>query len=87
MNSNSFYTKCFENIYSNKTFFKHYSDVKKYSDLRIFYNKFLNLIKNKERLKIITFSDKSFEMYASIASIFLSNNIWIPLSINLPSRG
>ena len=86
MNSNSFYTKCFKNIHSNKIFFKYYSNIKKYSDLRIFYNKFLNLIKNKERLKIITFSDKSFEMYASIASIFLSNNIWIPLSTNLPPK-
>ena len=84
MNANSFYSKCFNNIYSNKVFFKYYNNIKRYSELKFFYNKFLNLIKNKERLKIITFSDKSFEMYAAIASIFLSNNIWIPLSDNLP---
>ena len=84
MNANSFYSKCFNNIYSNKVFFKYYNNIKRYSELKFFYNKFLNLIKNKERLKIITFSDKSFEMYAATASIFLSNNIWIPLSNNLP---
>ena len=84
MNANSFYSKCFNNIYSNKVFFKYYNNIKRYSELKFFYNKFLNLIKNKERLKIITFSDKSFEMYAATASIFLSNNIWIPLSSNLP---
>ena len=81
MNTNKFYSKCFENIFSNKIFFKYYKEKKKYSDLKIFYKKFLKKIKFKERLKIVTFSDKSFEMYSTIASIFLSNNIWIPLVI------
>ncbi len=84
MNTNKFYSKCFENIFSNKIFFKYYKEKKKYSDLKIFYKKFLEKIKFKERLKIVTFSDKSFEMYSTVASIFLSNNIWIPLSNNLP---
>ena len=86
MNANSFYSKCFKNINSNKIFFKYYDKVKKYSDLKIFFGNFLYTINNKERLKIVTFSDKSYEMYATIASIFLSNNIWIPLSNNLPVK-
>ena len=84
MNVNFFYQKCYNNIFSEKIFFKYYENKKKYSDLKKFYFKFLIAIKNRKRLKIVTFSDKSFEMYASIASIFLSNNIWIPLSYNLP---
>lgn len=81
-----FYSKCFNNIYSSKTFFKYYNNEKKYSDLKIFYSKFLKIIENKERLKVVTFSDKSYEMYATVASVFLSNNIWIPLSYNLPVK-
>ena len=84
MSVKSFYSECFKNINSNNTFFKYYNYTKNYSDLKIFYSKFLNTIKNKERLKIVTFSDKTYDMYATIASVFLSNNIWIPLSNNLP---
>ena len=86
MNINSFYYKCYKNIFSSKVFFKYYDSTKKYSDLKIFYAKFLKIIKNKERLKVVTLSDKTFEMYASIASIFFSNNIWIPVSANLPTK-
>ena len=84
MSVKSFYSECFKNINSNNTFFRYYNYTKNYSDLKIFYSKFLNTIKNKERLKIVTFSDKTYDMYATIASVFLSNNIWIPLSNNLP---
>ena len=84
MNPKLFYKECFNNIFSQKTFFRYYGFEKKYSDLKKFYSNFLRVIKYNERLRIVTFSDKNFEMYASIASIFLSNNVWIPLSNNLP---
>ena len=81
----NFIYKCFENLNSKNIFYKYFSEEKKYLDLKNFYINFTKNIKN-ERLKIVTFSDKSFEMYASIVSIFLTNNIWIPLSYNLPTK-
>jgi len=79
----NFINKCYKNLNSNKIFYKYFDEEKSYKDLKNYYLKFDSLVK-KKRLKIITFSDKSFEMYASIASIFLTNNIWIPLSLSLP---
>ena len=55
MNVNFFYRKCYNNIFSEKIFFKYYENKKKYSDLKKFYSKFLKAIKNKKRLKIVTF--------------------------------
>ena len=78
-----FIERCFKNLNENKIFYKYFNEEKKYTDLKKFFFKFKKKIVN-ERVKIVTFSDKSFEMYATIASIFLSNNIWIPLSTNLP---
>lgn len=66
-----------------KIFYKYYDEKKSYFDLKTFFQKFKKRISVK-RIKIVTFSDKSFEMYASIISIFLSNNIWVPLSLSLP---
>ena len=83
MFSKKFISKCYDNLDSNKIFYKYFEEQKKYSDLKIFFQKFKSVVK-KERLKIVTFSDKSFEMYACVASIFLSNNIWIPLSLKVP---
>ena len=83
MFSKKFISKCYNNLDSNKIFYRYFEEQKKYRDLKIFFQKFKSIVK-KERLKIVTFSDKSFEMYASIASIFFSNNIWIPLSLNVP---
>mgnify|MGYP001208873609 CR=1 FL=1 len=79
----NFVNKCHKNLYSNKIFYKYYDDEKSYKDLKNYYLKFNFLIKSN-RLRIATFSDKSFEMYASIVSIFLTNNIWVPLSLSHP---
>jgi len=80
----NFINTCYKNLNSNKVFYKYFDEEKSYKDLKNYYLKFHFLVK-KKRLKIVTFSDKSFEMYASIASIFLTNNIWIPLSLSLPA--
>ena len=83
MFSKKFISKCYNNLNSDKIFYKYFTEQKTYKDLKTFFYKFKSVVK-KERLKIVTFSDKSFEMYASVASIFFSNNIWIPLSLNAP---
>ena len=38
------------------------------------------------RKNIYVSCDKSFEMYATIFGILLTNNVWIPLSKNLPKN-
>ncbi len=83
MYNKNFTDRCFKNLNKNKTFYKYFNEEKNYTDLKKFFLKFKKKVVN-ERTKIVTFSDKSFEMYATIASIFLSNNIWIPLSATLP---
>lgn len=83
MYNKNFINQCFRNLDQKKIFYKYFNEEKNYSDLKNFFFKFKDKVDN-ERLKIVTFSDKSFEMYATIASIFLSNNVWIPLSTTLP---
>lgn len=82
----NYYIKIFNNLKKKKLFYSYYS--KSFTYLESFnYSleilKFLknNKIKNKT---ILTFSNKSFEMYSSIYPILISQNIWVPLSINLP---
>ena len=81
----NFFKQSFKNLESKKIFYKYYDECYTYSDLKEYYNKFLNFITffKKERKKIIIISEKSFEMYACILSVILSKNIWIPININL----
>jgi D-alanine--poly(phosphoribitol) ligase subunit 1 len=81
----NFIKRCFKNLESKNIFYKYFNERKTYRDLKRYYLKFKSLIKS-ERLKIVTFSDKTFEMYASVVSIFFSNNIWVPLSSSLPTE-
>ena len=83
MYEKKFINKCFKNLEKKTNFYRYYKEKKSYQDLKNFYYKFKNKI-SKERKKIVTFSDKSFEMYATVISIFLTNNIWVPLSLSLP---
>ncbi len=85
MRNINFIKKCFHNLNSDNIFYRYYNEKKKYSDIRSYLANFKKIICG-ERLKIVTFSDKSFEMYSTIISIFLTNNIWIPLSFNLPLK-
>ena len=84
----NFFKQSFKNLESKKIFYKYYDECYTYSDLKEYYNKFLNFITffKKERKKIIIISEKSFEMYACILSVILSKNIWIPININLPKN-
>lgn len=83
MDEKNFIKRCFKNLEKKNIFYKYYDEKKNYLELKVFFQKFKKIISSK-RIKIVTFSDKSFEMYASIISIFLSNNIWVPLSLSLP---
>ena len=83
-----FYHKLIKNLDLKKIFYKNENHQFLYSDLKIFFYKFLNITKflPKKRNKICILSDKCFELYASSLSTILSNNIWIPLSTNFPEK-
>ena len=53
-----------------------------YDTFRSLINSVLKKIGNKERQKIVILSEKSAESYATIVATLISNNIWIPLSLN-----
>ena len=84
-----FYKKILENLKSTNIFYKYNSEKYSYKDVNIFFNIFLetlNTLKSKKQNKICTLSNKSFNFYACVVSILLSNNIWIPLSSSFPSK-
>ena len=82
----SFYKKIFKNLESDKIFYINDKDLRSYKDLKVFYQKFINVVSflPKKRNKIFILSEKSFELYAASISVVLSNNIWTPVSQTLP---
>ena len=82
----SFYKKIFKNLDSDKIFYINGKDLRSYKDLKVFYQKFVNVVSflSKKRNKIFILSEKSFELYAASVSVVLSNNIWTPVSQTLP---
>ena len=83
-----FYKKIFKNLDSDKIFFRDEKETFTYKDLKIYYSKFNFLVSKsaKKKNKICTISEKSFDLYASIVSILLSNNTWIPIDNSLPVK-
>jgi acyl-coenzyme A synthetase/AMP-(fatty) acid ligase len=81
-----YYYAILKNLRTKYNFYNYYSKSFSYSDSLLYSLKILQFIKkNNLRKKIIlTFSNKSFEMYSSIFPILISGNTWVPLSINLP---
>jgi len=82
----NYYYSILKNLKTNKSFFKYFDTSYCYQDAYKYILNFLQFLKkNKLKKKVIlTFSNKSFEMYSSIFPILISGNIWVPLSINLP---
>lgn len=82
----NYYYTITKNLQTNKIFYKYFSKEYTYNHSYEYSKKFLKYLKkNKIQNKVIlTFSNKSFEMYSSIFPILISGNIWVPLSINLP---
>ena len=81
-----YYYTILKNFRKKYIFFNYFSKSYCYSDSLLYSLKILQFIKkNNLRQKVIlTFSNKSFEMYSSIFPILISGNTWVPLSINLP---
>lgn len=83
-----YYSLILQNYKSHKIFYRYYDIEKTYIQAFKFTQKIFKFIKYNKiyNKKILTFSNKSFEMYSSIFPILLSGNTWIPLSINLPQE-
>jgi acyl-coenzyme A synthetase/AMP-(fatty) acid ligase len=89
-NYKEFYIKILRNMNSNNIFYKYYDESYTYKDFKNFSLKLLSFFENnnlkKKKITIITYSNKSFEMYASIFPILLSNFVWVPISTKYPTE-
>ena len=73
---------------STNIFYKYYEEKYTYKDLYLFFYSFVKILGSfkKKQNKICTLSNKSFNFYACVVSILLSNNIWIPISSSFPTK-
>jgi acyl-CoA synthetase (AMP-forming)/AMP-acid ligase II len=89
-NYKKFYNKILKNMNSKRIFYRYYDKFYNYKDFKNFSLKLLSYFdKNNflnKRITIVTYSNKSFEMYASIFSILISNFIWVPISTKYPPK-
>ena len=81
-----YYYSIFKNFKSKSCFYKYFDTRYTYLDSYKFALSLLRFLKknNLKKKVILTYSNKSFEMYSSIFPILISGNIWVPLSVNLP---
>ena len=81
-----YYTTVLSNLKKKNVLIRYFSKKYTYLDSLSYSLKLLKFFKEKKikNKTILTFSNKSFEMYSSIFPILISGNTWIPLSINLP---
>jgi acyl-coenzyme A synthetase/AMP-(fatty) acid ligase len=81
-----YYTSILSNLKKKNVFVRYFPKNYTYLDSLSYSLKILKFFKEKKikNKTILTFSNKSFEMYSSIFPILISGNTWVPLSINLP---
>jgi acyl-coenzyme A synthetase/AMP-(fatty) acid ligase len=80
----NYYYKVFKNFKSNKLFYKYNSKELKYNHYYKFIISLLDyLLKFKSKPIVITYSNKTPEMYASIVPILVSGSIWVPISTDI----
>jgi len=87
-NYKSYYFKILDNLKTNYKFYKNSDNEYNYLDAFNFSIKIINYL-NKNKIKkgtICTYSDKSFQMYASIFPILISGYSWAPLSTSYPTK-
>jgi acyl-coenzyme A synthetase/AMP-(fatty) acid ligase len=80
-----YYSSMVSHIRNSETcFYKYFEIERSYPDLYEKMGQFNSVLARHERKIVAVYSDKSFEAYAAIYSIILSNNIWLPLSQDIP---
>ena len=84
-NIKHFYTQMLSNIMEyDAVFYKHYDEIHSYEDLYSRICLFNFHLAGLRREVIGVYADKAFDSYACIYSIILSDNIWLPLSMDIP---
>ena len=83
-----YYLKILNNLKTESIFYKNSNIEFSYNDAFEFSIKLINFLKKKKIKKgtICTYSNKSFEMYASIFPILISGFTWAPLSTSYPKK-
>ena len=85
-----YYHQILKNLNTKDLFYRYHSEKKSYYDFYKLLLRITTFIQNKsktnKRQNIYVSCDKSFFMYVSILAILLTNNVWIPLSKNLPQK-
>ena len=69
---------------SQRLAYRHYSDRRSYAELYDSMRRLNSLFSGRKGHRIAVYAEKSFNNYASIFSIVLSNNIWVSLNPNTP---
>ncbi len=83
----NYYKKIHQNLATDKTFYINGNQKINYFKALVFAKKILFYLRNhKKKLNVYTYSNKSFEMYASIFPILISGCKWIPLSLSNPTN-
>jgi len=83
----NFYDTIYKNLNSRAVFYRYKDEKFKYTDLKKFYKYYIvqrKIYKKKKNNRIISLFKKSFECYATSISILLTNDVWIPISSELP---
>ena len=83
---NVFYQRIWNNIQeSESTFFiDTHQNKKSYTDLKNNIDQIAPLFCNKKQQRTIIFAERNFDHYSAIIGTVLSENIWVPLSLETP---
>ena len=71
---------------SDANFYKYYDETYSYKHIYNYICAFNFHLARLKRKVVGVYSNKAFESYACIYSIILSDNIWLPLSIDIPPQ-
>jgi D-alanine--poly(phosphoribitol) ligase subunit 1 len=87
MNVNNFYLKLLETIKSSDAIvYRYYNEKYTYRELysqMLMINSVLYPFRNRQ---VVTYTSKGVSAYAAIFSVFLSNNVWVPISSDNPDK-
>lgn len=84
-NVGQFYQELLHKISTSKSIaYRHFDEENYYNELYLNILKINSVLHNYHNEKIILYTDKSFSAYSAIYCVFLSQNIWVPLSTDMP---
>lgn len=82
-----FYETFYDNIRrSRRVAYRHYNERLSYEELYYLIRCFNSLLSGRRGHRVAVYADKSIVNYASLFSIILSNNTWVPINPDLPEN-